>query len=94
MTTTIPLRELLREPSRVKKLTEAGYEVHVTDRGKALWKLTSDGADVEEDAAKTAARIADSWDDVLSELEAETVGTPPAVSAAQLLISHRREALR
>ena len=39
---TLPLRELLRQPARVKKLTAAGHLIRVTDRGKPLWVLKSD----------------------------------------------------
>lgn len=39
---TLPLRDLLRQPSKVKKLTAAGHEVRVTDRGKPLWVLKPD----------------------------------------------------
>jgi antitoxin (DNA-binding transcriptional repressor) of toxin-antitoxin stability system len=35
--TTIPLRQLVREPTRVKELTRAGQSVRVTDNGKPLW---------------------------------------------------------
>ena len=34
---TIPLRQLVREPRKVKRWTQAGQKVHVTDNGKPLW---------------------------------------------------------
>ena len=39
---TLPLRELLRQPARVKKLTAAGHLIRVTDRGKPLWVIKPD----------------------------------------------------
>jgi hypothetical protein len=34
---TIALRQLLREPLKVKRWTRAGQAVQVTDNGKPLW---------------------------------------------------------
>ncbi len=36
---TIPLRSLLREPVKVKRLTRAGQSIQVTDSGKPLWVI-------------------------------------------------------
>ena len=36
---TIPLRRLLREPVKVKRLTRSGQSVQVTDNGKPLWVI-------------------------------------------------------
>jgi hypothetical protein len=36
---TIPLRQLLREPLKVKRWTRAGQTVHVTDDGEPLWTI-------------------------------------------------------
>ena len=36
---TIPLRSLLREPVKVKRLTRSGQSVQVTDNGKPLWVI-------------------------------------------------------
>jgi hypothetical protein len=34
---TIPLRTLVREPLKVKRMTRTGKPVQVTDNGKPLW---------------------------------------------------------
>jgi len=34
---SIPLRQLLREPIRVKRITRAGQSVQITDHGQPLW---------------------------------------------------------
>jgi hypothetical protein len=34
---SIPLRQLLREPLKVKRWTRAGQAVQVTDQGEPLW---------------------------------------------------------
>jgi hypothetical protein len=39
---TLPLRDLLRQPAKVKRLTAAGHPVRVTDRGKPLWVIQPD----------------------------------------------------
>ena len=36
---TLPLRTLLRDPLRVKKITSGGAAVQITDKGKPLWEL-------------------------------------------------------
>ena len=36
---TIPLRSLLREPIKVKRLSRSGQSVQVTDNGKPLWVI-------------------------------------------------------
>lgn len=36
---TIPLRNLLREPVKVKRLTRSGQSVQITDNGKPLWVI-------------------------------------------------------
>lgn len=36
---SIPLRQLLREPAKVKQLTRTGQPVQITDHGKPLWVL-------------------------------------------------------
>ncbi len=36
---TIPLRQLVREPLKVKRWTRAGQTVRVTDNGAPLWTV-------------------------------------------------------
>lgn len=36
---TIPLRQLLREPTKVKRLTQSGQSVQITDNGRPLWVI-------------------------------------------------------
>jgi len=36
---TIPLRQLLRQPLKVKRWTRAGQSVQVTDNGRPLWVI-------------------------------------------------------
>ncbi len=38
---TIPLRQLVREPLKVKRWTRAGQTVRVTDNGEPLWTVQS-----------------------------------------------------
>ena len=86
--TTLPLRELMRHPTAVKKLTAQGESVRITDNGKPLWVLTPDRETEETDEAKEQAR--QEWmDKYFEELLAEEpqVGKP----IAQLVIESRGE---
>ena len=40
----IPLRQLVREPIKVKRWTRLGQTVRVTDNGRPLWLLRADPA--------------------------------------------------
>jgi prevent-host-death family protein len=53
---SLPLRELMRRPATVKKLTESGQSVRITDNGKPLWVLQPDKSTDEIDAAEEKAR--------------------------------------
>ncbi|MEI6675543.1 MAG: hypothetical protein WCO57_10225 [Verrucomicrobiota bacterium] len=78
--TTLPLRELLRHPTAVKKLTAAGLSVQVTDNGKPLWVLRSATAPALADADKQFV------DDELDAMLEERCSTH---SAAQLVMDSR-----
>jgi hypothetical protein len=45
---TIPLRSLLREPVKVKRLTRSGHTVQVTDNGKPLWVIQPAAQELED----------------------------------------------
>jgi hypothetical protein len=78
---TIPLRSLLREPVKVKRLTRSGQSVRVTDNGKPLWVIQP--AAREEDDQERARAI--------DELLDEALRAPRSpVSAAGLLEESRR----
>lgn len=78
---SIPLRNLLREPLKVKRLTRSGQSVQVTDNGKPLWIIQPAGR--EEDDAERAQAI--------DELLDEALCAPRSpVTAAALLEESRR----
>ncbi len=77
---TLPLRELLRRPADVKKLTAAGESVQITDNGKPLWVVRSARDDAPDEAELQM------LDD---ELDAMLSSRPTDVSAAQLVIESR-----
>ena len=78
---TIPLRSLLREPVKVKRLTRAGQSVQVTDNGKPLWLIQP--AEREEDDEERARAI--------DELLNETLQAPRSkVSLSEILERERR----
>lgn len=78
----IPLRLLIREPSKVKRLTRAGHKVQVTDQGKPLWIITAAPWNA---AAEEARRRA--VDAILDKVLLEP---PSPISAAKLLEESRR----
>jgi antitoxin (DNA-binding transcriptional repressor) of toxin-antitoxin stability system len=78
---SIPLRRLLREPLKVKRLTRSGQSVQVTDNGKPLWVIQP-AAQEAEDTERARA---------IDELLDEALRAPRSlVSAATLLEESRR----
>lgn len=78
---TIPLRRLLREPVRVKRLTRSGQSVQVTDNGKPLWVIRPAA---EEANDEERARAIDEL------LDAALRSPRSCISAAALLEESRR----
>ncbi|HUF61474.1 MAG TPA: hypothetical protein VMN36_05315 [Verrucomicrobiales bacterium] len=79
---TIPLRMLIREPLKVKRMTRSGQTVQVTDNGRPLWILQpADGTDADEAERRRA--IDEILDEVLHD-------KPSGISAAKLLEESRR----
>ncbi len=78
---SIPLRSLLREPVKVKRLTRSGQSVQVTDNGKPLWVIQP-AAQVEEDAERARA---------IDELLDEALRAPRSnISLSEILDKERR----
>jgi hypothetical protein len=51
---TIPLRQLVREPIKVKRWTRGGQTVRVTDGGEPLWLIQRDPEGHGDDARQEA----------------------------------------
>jgi hypothetical protein len=79
---TVTLRTLLREPSRVKRITGTGKAVQVTDKGQPLWIIHPAAENKQKEAERQRA-IDEVLDDVLRE-------KPSNISAAKLLDDSRR----
>jgi hypothetical protein len=62
---TIPLRQLVREPIRVKRWTRAGQTVQITDHGEPLWTLHA--AVTPSDEAKRRQDIEELLDEMLAQ---------------------------
>lgn len=78
---TIPLRQLVREPLKVKRWTRAGQSVQITDNGRPLWVIQP-VATVENDEERARA---------IDELLDEALRSPrSSVSACALLEESRR----
>lgn len=78
---TVPLRQLVREPLKVKRLTKAGHTVQVTDNGQPLWIVTAAQSANDEQARIRAT------DAILDEV---LCGHPSSISAVELLEQSRR----
>ncbi len=78
---SIPLRTLLREPVKVKRLTRSGQSVQVTDNGKPLWVIQP-ADQPEEDTERTRA---------INELLDEALRSPRSkISLSEILEKERR----
>ncbi len=78
---SIPLRNLLREPVKVKRLTRSGQSVQVTDNGKPLWVIRP-AAQEEEDTKRARA---------IDELLDEALRAPRSkISLSEILEKERR----
>ena len=78
---TIPLRQLLREPLKVKRWTRAAQTVRVTDRGEPLWTIQA--APVPDDEEKRRREIDELLDQMLREPRSR-------VSLSQIIKESRR----
>jgi len=64
----LPLRQLLRDPKKVKKLTLAGVTVRITDGGKPLWDLSPSQPEGGPAGAAAEARRHELWEEHFTEL--------------------------
>ncbi len=78
---TIPLRSLLREPIKVKRLTRSGQSVQITDNGKPLWVIQP--APLEEEDPERARAIDELLDEALQAPRSK-------VSLSEILEKERR----
>ena len=78
---TIPLRQLVREPLKVKRWTRAGQTVQVTDNGEPLWTILAATATGDEEARRKGINAL--LDEVLQQPES-------AVSLSRLIKEARR----
>ena len=79
---TIPLRTLVREPLKVKRMTRAGKSVCVTDNGRPLWVLQP-----AEEATSDKDRRRREIDEVLDEV---LRGPRSKISLSKIVLESRR----
>jgi hypothetical protein len=79
---TVPLRELLRQPVKIKRWTRAGKTVQVNDNGKPLWIIKpADGTTEDEQKRREA----------IEEMFAEIAKEPAApISLSKIVKDSRR----
>jgi len=80
--TSIPLRTLVRDPKKVRRMTQTGKPVKVTHNGKPLWILQP----AKENEADEAARKRGA-EEIFAEVLRER---PSKISAVKLLEQSRR----
>ena len=78
---TLPLRELMRRPGEVKKLTARGQAVTITDHGEPLWVIHPAATGAPLDAERDAA--------IERELEALLSEERPRISLAKAVLESR-----
>jgi antitoxin (DNA-binding transcriptional repressor) of toxin-antitoxin stability system len=78
---TLPLRELLRRPGEVKKITARGQAVTITDHGDPLWVIHPAAAGAPVDAERDAA--------IERELDALLAEKQRGVSLAKVVLDSR-----
>ena len=78
---TIPLRQLMRQPAKVKKWTRAGQTVQITDNGEPLWLIQP--AVTEEDEERRQREIEAELAEVLR-------GPRSKIALSKLVIESRR----
>lgn len=78
---TIPLRQLLRQPIKVKRWTRAGQTVQVTDNGAPLWLIQP--AVTQEDEERRGREIDEVLDEVLR-------GPRSKISLSKIVLESRR----
>jgi hypothetical protein len=86
---TLPLRELLRRPATVKRLTAAGQSVQITDNGKPLWVVQPAAdhfASRETDAARHRM-----WEEYFQDLLQDPLPDPALPSLTEILDRSRGE---
>ena len=81
---TITLRTLMREPRKVKAMTQRGEKVQVTDKGKPLWMIQRAEEEIDEEERIRA--IDEILDEVLKE-------KPGKISMSKIL-EYERDDLR
>ena len=79
---SIPLRVLLREPTKVKCMTRGGNSVRVTDNGEPLWIIRPANG-TEADEADRRRAIDEILDEVLRE-------KPSKISLSKIVLASRR----
>ncbi len=83
---TMPLRELVRHPKTVKKLTAAGKPVRITDNGEPLWLVMPDLGlnDEDNEEARTQA-----WEEYYADLLKRPLKKALVPSLSQVVLEAR-----
>ena len=82
---TFPLRELMRRPKMVKRLTAAGQPVRITDDGRPLWVIRpADEADHDGRGQREKEWLEEMFDEVLQEKPVT------GISVGQIVLDSRR----
>jgi hypothetical protein len=81
---TITLRTLVREPKKVKAMTQRGEKVQVTDNGKPLWLIQQAVEEINEEERIRA----------IDEILDETLREKPGKISTSKMLDYARDDLR
>ena len=84
----LPLRQLLRDPKKVKQFTKEGQIVRITDGGEPLWDIVAPGATAAP-SPESEARNRDLWEDHFEELLSSATPPKGMPSLADVLAASR-----
>lgn len=82
----MPLRDLVRRPKAVKKLTASGKAVRITDNGRPLWVVMADVGATAQDDDETRARL---WEEHFEELLKTPLPAPLFPTLSQVVLQTR-----
>lgn len=87
--TTLPLRQLLRDPKKVKQLTNSGQTVRITDGGEPLWDIVAPGTATTSPSPEVEARQRDLWESHFEELLSSPLQAKGVPSITDVLAASR-----
>ncbi len=89
--TTLPLRQLLRDPKKVKQLTNSGQIVRITDGGEPLWDIVAPDTAINSPSPEIEDRQRDLWERHFEELLSSPLPVKGVPSLTDVLAASRAD---